>query len=156
MSIFSNSFTLSSVTMTSTGSDISETLNDNNRIDKALKLLTGRLNQFRDHISQTLLSTPQGYSSLGSFIEDFSYCYGYNPSERARSFGYFSLFEFLKSDYMKGRVWFKVFLNGDLHLLPRVDENTEVLFKQILISYEQRRNKRYNRLRRSIKHRYFY
>uniref|UniRef100_A0A1I8BFJ1 HTH OST-type domain-containing protein n=1 Tax=Meloidogyne hapla TaxID=6305 RepID=A0A1I8BFJ1_MELHA len=145
-SISKNSFTLSSITTTSNGSNTSLNSSNNsfdlNDINDPLKLLTNKLSKFRDQISQTLLSTPQGFSSLGAFIADFNFFYGFNPSERARSFGYFSLYEFLKSDYMKGRVCFKICVNGELYLFPLADENTRNLFNQILISYEERNQRK--------------
>nr|CAD2162856.1 unnamed protein product [Meloidogyne enterolobii] len=157
-SLFSknSSFTLSSSSTISNGSNTS--LNSSNFDIDPLKLLTSKLSKFRDQISQTLLSTPEGFSSLSAFIDDFCFFYGFNPSERARSFGYFSLYEFLKSDYMKGRVCFKINFNGELFLFPLADDNTRQIFNQILISYDERiqRNKRRANLGPFSKRRNFY
>ncbi|CAK5024397.1 unnamed protein product [Meloidogyne enterolobii] len=66
-----SSFTLSSSSTISNGSNTS--LNSSNFDIDPLKLLTSKLSKFRDQISQTLLSTPEGFSSLSAFIDDFWY-----------------------------------------------------------------------------------
>uniref|UniRef100_A0A915P097 Uncharacterized protein n=1 Tax=Meloidogyne floridensis TaxID=298350 RepID=A0A915P097_9BILA len=58
-----NSFTLSSSSTISNGSNTS--LNSSNFDVDPLKLLTSKLSKFRDQ------STPEGFSSLSAFIDDF-------------------------------------------------------------------------------------
>jgi hypothetical protein len=43
---------------------------------------------------------------------------------------------------MKGRVNFKISVNGELFLFPLPDENTGDIFDQILISFEMRKDKK--------------
>uniref|UniRef100_A0A183CHX9 HTH OST-type domain-containing protein n=1 Tax=Globodera pallida TaxID=36090 RepID=A0A183CHX9_GLOPA len=107
-------------------------------IDFAREILCSELKKFRSQVCQTLQSRFPGYESLSSLINAIGCDYGFDPVNRAKEFGYFSFYEFLASDYMKGRVRISFRENGDALYLALPTNESKHIFDEQRISYQHK------------------
>ena len=81
-----------------------------------------------------LKQAPEGYASLDAFADDF-YAIDEDckdPRDIARDFHYFSLLDFLKSDYMKNHVRLEYKENGAMNFFAKPNELTLPIMNDIL------------------------
>ncbi|KAL3120722.1 hypothetical protein niasHT_008014 [Heterodera trifolii] len=144
---------MSSRFSTSDESSSSSRCSPNSYFDFVSGILSNQLKKFRSQIFQTLQSQFLGYESLSSLINAFVSDYGFDPVIRAKAFGYYSLYEFLASDYMKGLVFINFKDNGEaiFKAIPG-DESKHIFIEQRIWHYyrEKKSHQLFRRRCRSI------